>query len=284
MLSRVVFRGVENAILLAEHVRAVIAGHAQEGLTGVLVQPHRFRRAAAEGRRAHFAYAVEVVLHDDDADGDLVVFVRVKILDEEGDQAVFVRFGGVVQGRLRGAGDGNIRVFNRLAVRVPDDEAELLARERDDGKIHAVHGADVFLLVVGELVRCREELVRGCAGQHAGGGIGGVKTRGEIELVLFEQIVILIVIARDGFDDGLELSHVLAHAQREAQPRLLGQGGGFQTVQVVVDGQPPLLQLVAIEGEPVAQLLQRSGDGAEGGAPACFRQFQQLGAVEDFVH
>ena len=102
--------------------------------------------------------------------------------------------------------------------------------------------------------------------------------------MLFEQIVILIVIARDGFDDGLELSHVLAHAQREAQPRLLGQGGGFQTVQVVVDGQPPLLQLVAIEGEPVAQLLQRSGDGAEGGAPACFRQFQQLGAVEDFVH
>ena len=102
--------------------------------------------------------------------------------------------------------------------------------------------------------------------------------------MLFEQIVILIVIARDGFDDGLKLSHILAHAQRETQPRLLGQGGGFQPVQIVIDGQPPLLQLVAIEGEPVAQLLQRSGDGAEGGACARLRQFQQLGAVEDFVH
>ena len=98
---------------MAEDIPAVKASHAQEGLAGIELQRHRLGRAAADGQVTHFARAV-IILGQHNVDDNPVILVRIKILGQEGDQAVFAGPGVLIQGRRTAAGGMNLDVFERV--------------------------------------------------------------------------------------------------------------------------------------------------------------------------
>ncbi len=97
--------------------------------------------------------------------------------------------------------------------------------------------------------------------------------------------MVLLVVFRYNVDHALHFSHIVAHADGNAQFALCGHIGiAVELKQIVVHRAAPLLQRIMVAGNTVAQLLQRKPHALKRGALAGLTQVQQLGAVEYLVH
>ena len=259
-LLGVVFGGVIDGVLLHHDVAAVIAGHAQVGNAGVFFQSDDLRLPAPQSETAHFP-GVVLAVGDDHVQRDPPVRRGNEIRHQKGGQSVFPGGDG-----LQGAGIarrlyGDLRVFQQLALVIPDDEPELLGGQGDYAEIHAVPPVDMGLFFVGQGFGLGQQLFLGLLGDGAVRRVRGLQHVKEVQLVGIDRFFVLLIVTNHGADDGLHFRHIFPYLVGQAALFPLGQLGVLlQLVQAVEYGQPPRFQTIPVMIQLIPELAQQVFD------------------------
>ena len=213
---------------------------------------------------------------DDHVQRDPPVRRGNEIRHQKGGQSVFPGGDGLQGTGIARRLYGDLRVFQQLALVIPDDEPELLGGQRDHAEIHAVPRIDMGLFFVGQGFGLGQQLFLGLLGDGAVRRVRGLQHVKEVQLVGIDRFFVLLIVTNHGADDGLHFRHVFPYLVGQAAFFPLGQlGVRLQLVQAVEYGQPSCFQPIPVMIQLIPELAQQVFD------PFQRLVAQQLGLVPD---
>ena len=213
---------------------------------------------------------------DDHVQRDPPVRRGNEIRHQEGGQSVFPGGDGLQGTGIARRLYGDLRVFQQLALVIPDDEPELLGGQRDHAEIHAVPRIDMGLFFVGQGFGLGQQLFLGLLGDGAVRRVRGLQHVKEVQLVGIDRFFVLLIVTNHGADDGLHFRHIFPYLVGQAAFFPLGQlGVRLQLVQAVEYGQPPCFQPIPVMIQLIPELAQQVFD------PFQRLIAQQLGFIPD---